>query len=43
MADLHMKLKKLWLKLLKAETKRKLAKVAKLEQKIIELELQLKM
>jgi hypothetical protein len=36
------KLKVTWLRLLKAESKRKLNKVAKLEKKIIKLELELK-
>ena len=35
-------LKKVWLKLLKAEAKRELKKVKKLEKKIIQLELTLK-
>lgn len=36
------KLTKLWFKLLKASAKHKIKKSAKLEQKIIELELELK-
>jgi hypothetical protein len=39
---IEMQLKKLWLKLLKAECKHKSNKVSKLEAKIISLELQLK-
>jgi len=35
-------LKKLWIKLLKAEAKRKTRKAAKLEARIIKLELELK-
>ena len=37
--ELQLKLKKAWLKLLKAEAKRKEDKVAKWEKKVIELEL----
>ena len=40
--NLKTKLQKTWLKLLKAEAKRKSSKVAKLEAKIIALELELK-
>jgi hypothetical protein len=40
--ELKNKLQSLWLKLLKAEAKRKIKKVEKLEKKIIELELLLK-
>lgn len=36
------KLRVTWLRLLKAESKRKMNKVAKLEKKIIKLELELK-
>ena len=39
---LKTKLQKTWLKLLKAEAKRNIRKAAKLESKIIELELKLK-
>lgn len=37
--ELQLKLRKAWLKLLKAEAKHKTEKVAKWEQKVIELEL----
>lgn len=37
--ELQLKLRKAWLKLLKAEAKRKEDKVAKWEKKVIELEL----
>jgi hypothetical protein len=39
--ELQLKLKKAWLKLLKAEAKRKTEKVAKWEKKVIDLELQI--
>lgn len=39
---LKVKLQKTWLKLLKAEAKRNIRKAAKLESKIIEIELKLK-
>ena len=39
--DVHTTLKKLWLKLLKAEAKRNICKAIKLESKIIALELEL--
>ena len=39
--DVHVQLKKLWLKLLKAEAKRNIRKAAKIESKIIALELEL--
>ena len=39
--DVHTTLKKLWLKLLKAEAKRNIRKAIKLESKIIALELEL--
>lgn len=42
MQNLQNKLKKLWLKLLKAEAKRNISKANRLEKKIIALELQLK-
>lgn len=42
MTNLKQKLKTTWLKLLKAETQRKIDKVEKLEKKIIELELRFK-
>ena len=40
--ELQIKLQKTWLKLLKAESKRKMDKVAKWEKRLIELELQLR-
>jgi len=40
--EIQLKLRKAWLKLLKAEAKHKAEKVAKWEQKIIALELQIK-
>lgn len=40
--ELKLKLQQAWLKLLKAETKRKQNKVAKWEQKVIQLELAIK-
>ena len=40
--ELQLKLRKAWLELLKAEVKHKEAKVAKWEQKVIELELLIK-
>ena len=40
--DLQLKLRKAWLKLLKAEAKRKQEKAAKWEMKVIELELQIR-
>jgi hypothetical protein len=39
---IKLKLQKTWLRLLKAEAKRSIRKAAKLESKIIELELRLK-
>jgi hypothetical protein len=39
--DVQTQLKKLWLKLLKAEAKRNIRKATKLESKIIALELEL--
>ena len=39
--ELQLKLRKAWLKLLKAEAKRKDAKVQKWEKRVIELELML--
>jgi hypothetical protein len=39
---IKLKLQKTWLRLLKAEAKRNIRKAAKLESKIIELELRLK-
>ena len=42
MSYVNNQLAKLWLKLLKASVKGKFKKAAKLEQKIIELELELK-
>lgn len=39
--ELRLKLRRAWLKLLKAEAKRKDAKVQKWEKKVIELELML--
>lgn len=40
--DLKLKLQKAWLKLLKAEAKRKSDKIMKWEKKVIDLELQIK-
>lgn len=42
LAKLEAKLKRAWLKLLKAYCKHKMNKAARLEQKIIQLELELK-
>jgi len=40
--ELQLKLQKAWVKLLKAEAKRKMDKVAKWEKRLIELELELR-